>query len=90
MLRMHTFLPWFPQSCASLASGRLRQDDTGCVPPFTHSIFTRTAWLMRTSSPCTVKGKPLPLLVPAVPWQLSSPALCRWHMGGAAQGGRGR
>ena len=39
-----------------------------CVPPFTHSIFTRTARFMSTYSPCTFKEKPIPLLVHAVPW----------------------
>lgn len=65
-------------------------NEIGCVPPFTHSIFTRTAWFMSPYSPCTFKGKPIPLLVHAVPLQLSSPYLFRWHIGGAAKGVRWR
>jgi hypothetical protein len=35
---------------------------------------------MSTSSPCTFEGKPIRLLVHAVPLQLSSSYLCRWQI----------
>src|SRR5262249_19568534 len=43
-----------------------------CVPPFTHSIFTRTTRFMSTYSPCTFERKQIRLLVHAVPLRLSS------------------
>jgi hypothetical protein len=46
--------------------------DFECVPPFTHPIFTRTARFKSTYSPCTFTGKPIRLLVHAVPLRLSS------------------